>query len=242
LFGVTLLGHRVFSFRGFGFPFSKYGFLQMGGVINALSLFSLCELETCLETITPILPPFPPPPELLFHPGFLVLYTSPHPPFSENEVNKQPNTNTHKTNQPTDKMAWTPPTSLTATTTTNPRPIAILGAGVLGRRIACTFVAAGYLVHIRDPSPSARAEALSFIDANKSAFRSKLNPTPYNYNHLSEITTNLFGNYAAHPDIDTAVRNAWLVIEAVPEKLDLKIDIMAELAAKTPRDCNPREQ
>ena len=112
-------------------------------------------------------------------------------------------------------MTWTPPTSLTALIiTTNPRPIAILGACVLGRRIACIFVAAGYLVHIRDPSPSARAEALSFIDANKSAFRSKLNPnTPYNHNnqHHTESspscetkTTNPFGNYAAHPDIDAA--------------------------------------
>jgi 3-hydroxyacyl-CoA dehydrogenase len=34
-----------------------------------------------------------------------------------------------------------------------------------------------------------------------------------------------------------AVRNAWLVIEAVPEKLELKIATFAELEALVPDDC-----
>jgi 3-hydroxyacyl-CoA dehydrogenase len=34
-----------------------------------------------------------------------------------------------------------------------------------------------------------------------------------------------------------AVTNAWLVIEAVPEKIQLKIDTFAELDALTPADC-----
>lgn len=37
--------------------------------------------------------------------------------------------------------------------------------------------------------------------------------------------------------LQEAVTNAWLVIEAVPEKLQLKIDTFAELAAVAPSDC-----
>lgn len=43
------------------------------------------------------------------------------------------------------------------------RPIVLLGAGVLGRRIATAFLAGGYNVHIRDPSKKALSDAGSFI-------------------------------------------------------------------------------
>ncbi|KAK0653100.1 hypothetical protein B0T16DRAFT_444152 [Cercophora newfieldiana] len=117
-------------------------------------------------------------------------------------------------------MTWTRPTIGT-------RPIAVLGAGVLGRRIACVFVAGGYNVRIRDPSPQARSDAIAFIDTNKTQFASELNPT-------KSIAP---GSYTAVEDIDSAVRDAWLVIEAVPEKLELKIDTFGELDRKAPRDC-----
>lgn len=45
------------------------------------------------------------------------------------------------------------------------------------------------------------------------------------------------GQYRAFADLDSAVRNAWLVIEAVPEKLQIKIDTMGEVDQKTPADC-----
>jgi len=107
------------------------------------------------------------------------------------------------------------------------RPVAILGAGVLGRRIACSFVAGGFNVHIRDPVEQARNDALQYIEDHHQEY-AKFTPTP-------ERTT--FGTYTASEDIDTAVADAWLVIEAVPEKLDLKIDTYAELDAKAPQDC-----
>ncbi|KAK4446743.1 YWTD domain-containing protein [Podospora aff. communis PSN243] len=127
--------------------------------------------------------------------------------------------NTHQPHQHA-TMTWTRPTTTT-------RPIAILGAGVLGRRIATVFVAGGYNVHIRDPSPSARSDALAFIAANAAHFASELNPT-------KSIPP---GSYSAYEDIASAVKNAWLVIEAVPEKLDLKVEIFEELDRKAPRDC-----
>ncbi|KAK3372730.1 cytochrome P450 [Podospora didyma] len=121
------------------------------------------------------------------------------------------------------KMTWTP-------STTGSRPVAVLGAGVLGRRIACCFVSGGYNVHIRDPSAEARRAAVQYIDENKEAYTKHLPATTLTKDHK-------FGSYVASELIDTAVKEAWLVIEAVPEKIELKIDTMAELDHKAPADC-----
>ncbi|KAK9775037.1 hypothetical protein SCAR479_08311 [Seiridium cardinale] len=107
------------------------------------------------------------------------------------------------------------------------RPVAVLGGGVLGRRIACSFVAAGYNANIRDPSAEARRDALSFIDSHKQEFATLAKPS----------TPGLFGSYTAYEDIESAVRDAWLVVEAVPEKLELKIDTFELLDKFAPHDC-----
>lgn len=44
------------------------------------------------------------------------------------------------------------------TSTPKERPIVLLGAGVLGRRIAATFLAGGYTVRIRDPNSAVLAD------------------------------------------------------------------------------------
>ncbi|KAJ6035396.1 hypothetical protein N7460_009571 [Penicillium canescens] len=105
------------------------------------------------------------------------------------------------------------------------RPIVILGAGVLGRRIASVFIAGGYTVHIRDPSPQALKDAATFIDAHHGEF------TAITPKHPAS------GTYATFTEIPPAVQNAWLVIEAVPEKLDLKISTFAEVDKNAPADC-----
>lgn len=113
---------------------------------------------------------------------------------------------------------WSPPNI-------GSRPVVLLGAGVLGRRIATVFVAAGYNVRVRDPSQEARDAAIEYIDSHKNEF-SRLSKGKRSY-----------GEYSAIADIDTAVKDAWLVIEAVPEKLELKIDTFAEVDQKAPADC-----
>lgn len=45
------------------------------------------------------------------------------------------------------------------------------------------------------------------------------------------------GNAESFEDLADAVSNAWLVIEAVPEKIQLKIDTFAELETLTASDC-----
>lgn len=95
------------------------------------------------------------------------------------------------------------------------RPVTVLGGGVLGRRIACTWVAGGWDVKIRDPDPSQRNAALHYIENNVSSYASVIGTTP--------------GKASAYEDLAEAVKDAWTVIEAVPEKLSLKIDTFADL-------------
>ncbi|KAJ6000985.1 3-hydroxyacyl-CoA dehyrogenase [Penicillium waksmanii] len=105
------------------------------------------------------------------------------------------------------------------------RPLALLGAGVLGRRIACVFAAAGYNVQLRDPSADARQAALDYVAENIKSYSK--------YAKGNRV----FGQCQAFPDLESTVHNAWLVIEAVPENLQIKIDTMGELDKFTPPDC-----
>ncbi|EHK42211.1 hypothetical protein TRIATDRAFT_146809 [Trichoderma atroviride IMI 206040] len=114
-------------------------------------------------------------------------------------------------------ITWQPPLDY------RNRPVAVLGAGVLGRRIACIWASAGYDVRIRDPSAQQRSDGITYVEENVAAYSQKTGKTP--------------GKAQAFDNIQEAVENAWLVIEAVPEKIQLKIDTFAELDALTPADC-----
>jgi 3-hydroxyacyl-CoA dehydrogenase len=105
------------------------------------------------------------------------------------------------------------------------RPLAILGGGVLGRRIACTWAAGGWNVNIRDPSPEQRTAALHYVENNINEYP-KQTGIPKNQGHVQ-----------AFADLEDAVKDAWTVIEAVPEKLQLKIDTFGELEKATKADC-----
>ncbi|KAJ5261009.1 Dehydrogenase multihelical [Penicillium angulare] len=137
------------------------------------------------------------------------------------------------------------------------RPVTVIGGGVLGRRIACAFVAAGYHVNVRDTSPEALEASVKYIDAHKEEYfmmprisketeeACSANEEPTDKEPITSITkidleayTHApFGTCKTFTDIQTAVSNAWLAVEAVPEKLELKIDILAELDAAAPADC-----
>lgn len=141
------------------------------------------------------------------------------------------------------------------------RPVAIIGGGVLGRRLACVFVAAGYNVHVRDPSTEALQGVVEYIDAHKQEYSlmpriSKDNgasrESPRDEDHHADggstdhafstvdfesYTQAPFGNYKTFTEVGPTVSNAWLVIEAIPEKLNLKIETFKELDERCPADC-----
>lgn len=88
------------------------------------------------------------------------------------------------------------------------RPVAVIGAGTLGRRIAAVFSAAGSAVRIVDIDAGQRDDALRYVAEQVPALAARSGRTP--------------GEVSADADAEAAVPGAWLVIEAVPERLDIK--------------------
>jgi len=98
------------------------------------------------------------------------------------------------------------------------RPVAVVGAGTLGRRIAAVFAAGGTDVQIFDPSGEQLAAARDYAEQHLSEMRTALG--------LRDAPT---GGVATFDELGEAVRGAWMVIEAVPELVDLKRRVFGEL-------------
>ncbi|KAJ5220567.1 hypothetical protein N7468_009771 [Penicillium chermesinum] len=133
--------------------------------------------------------------------------------------------------------AWQPPKNYRT------RPVALLGAGVLGRRIgmfycvkldtlfvqevnnraAAIWASAGYSVHVRDPSADQRAACETYVKENVASYAANTGAEP--------------GKVTTFEDMAPALENAWLLIEAVPEKIQLKIDTFELVEKLAPADC-----
>ena len=107
-------------------------------------------------------------------------------------------------------MSFTVPTNIST------RPVAIIGAGTLGRRIALMFAAHGADVKINDLSDVQRRGAVDYVTQELPGLR-------------SQLTDVVPGKVSEEADIADAVRNAWLVVEAIPERLELKKQIFGQL-------------
>ncbi|KAK1994912.1 3-hydroxyacyl-CoA dehydrogenase [Colletotrichum falcatum] len=103
------------------------------------------------------------------------------------------------------------------------RPVAVLGAGVLGRRIACTWASGGYDVRVREPDVKQHQPCLDYVRQNIGSYPASGSTRP--------------GTVRIFEDLPPAVEDAWLVIEAVPERIQMKIDAFAELEAAAPSDA-----
>ena len=103
------------------------------------------------------------------------------------------------------------------------RPVCVLGGGVLGRRIAACFVAAGHHVRIRDPSEDARKGAVQYLKDNLGSFIA--------------LTSHKPGTYEAVASLSEGVKDCWLVFEAVPEVLKIKEETFKDLERDAPQDC-----
>lgn len=101
--------------------------------------------------------------------------------------------------------------------------VAVLGAGTMGHGIAHVCAAAGYRTALFDVSAGAVEAGLSKITANldKGIARGKV---------TEEQKAQTLSNLHGEPDFDAAVSGVNLVIEAVPEKLPLKHDVLTRAA------------
>lgn len=113
-------------------------------------------------------------------------------------------------------MSWTKPDTTT-------RPIAVIGGGVLGRRICLMWTAAGKKVHLYEKSQEVAKAALEYVAENVKEQATKNGTEP--------------GTLTAIPTLVEAVGDAWMVIEAIPEILDIKIPLFGELDSLTKPDC-----
>jgi 3-hydroxybutyryl-CoA dehydrogenase len=96
------------------------------------------------------------------------------------------------------------------------RPVAVIGAGTLGRRIAVMFAAHGAQVRIHDLAEAQRNAAVEYVSQN----------LPGLADRLTDVVP---GRVSANADIAEAVHDAWLVVEAVPERLELKKQVFGQL-------------
>ncbi|OFT56861.1 hypothetical protein HMPREF3151_09205 [Corynebacterium sp. HMSC05H05] len=105
------------------------------------------------------------------------------------------------------------------------RPIAVIGAGVLGARIALMMADRGGTVHLSDPvSQEALDKAKAYIDEN-------LEKTVESFNADDGFDGGFRpGEVKYFTDNSEAAKGAWLVIEAVPEKIDIKNSTYEDIA------------
>ena len=102
--------------------------------------------------------------------------------------------------------------------------LAVLGAGAMGRGIAHVAAVAGYTTRLFDPQESARTGAHAAIarNLNKGVELGKV---------AAEAAAAALGRLSLHAALESAVEGSDFVIEAVPEKMALKIETFARAAA-----------
>ena len=104
------------------------------------------------------------------------------------------------------------------------RPIAVIGSGTLGRRIALMASTRGGEVYLFDPHQRSLEAGLTYVTETLPAV-------------VASIPGATAGRVRGEMDLATAVRSAWLVVEAVSEQLDLKRIVFGELDSFAPKDA-----
>ncbi|MGD6792737.1 3-hydroxyacyl-CoA dehydrogenase family protein [Metabacillus indicus] len=100
--------------------------------------------------------------------------------------------------------------------------IAVIGSGLMGSGIAQAFAAAGKTVYLYDLSEQVLGKALAGIEKSLSRF--------VKAGHLTdEGKSQALANIETYTVLADAVKQAELVVEAVPENLELKKNVFAEL-------------
>ena len=98
------------------------------------------------------------------------------------------------------------------------RPVTIDGVGTLGRRIATVFAAGGSDIRIFDVSAEQREAGRAYVEQHATDVAQALDLRPERA-----------GRVDVAGDRAQAADGAWLVIESVPENIDIKTDVFGEL-------------
>jgi enoyl-CoA hydratase/3-hydroxyacyl-CoA dehydrogenase len=108
--------------------------------------------------------------------------------------------------------------------------IAVLGAGVMGHSIAQVAAGAGYMVTIRDI-------AQEYIDSAKGRIESGLKRNVDRGRMSEEDANMLLGRISYTLDLGESVKGADLIIEAIPENLELKKKVWNDVEKEAREDA-----
>jgi 3-hydroxybutyryl-CoA dehydrogenase len=107
------------------------------------------------------------------------------------------------------------------------KEVAVLGLGTLGAQIASQAAASGYDVSAYDLEDGVFQRSMS---AFLSIDQSKVRPSPIKVYEWPAAAKKI----KMHSSLDQAVRNADIVMEVVPENLDLKLQVWREMGEAAP--------
>jgi len=107
--------------------------------------------------------------------------------------------------------------------------IAVLGAGIMGHGIAQIAAAAGYKVAVRDIKQE-------FLDNGLKGITKSLDYLVKRERITTEVKEEILGRITFTLDLKEAVGDAHLVIEAIPEKMEIKHLVWKEAAELAPGD------
>ena len=108
--------------------------------------------------------------------------------------------------------------------------IAVIGAGVMGSGIAQVLAQAGNEVHCTDVAEEAVAKALEGVTEGRYGFERAVARGKLDRSGADAALSRL----SFSTNFEEAVENAELIVECVPEKLDLKIKVFRELDRLAP--------
>jgi 3-hydroxybutyryl-CoA dehydrogenase len=106
--------------------------------------------------------------------------------------------------------------------------IAVLGAGTMGHGIAHAAIAAGYTTYLFDVSRTQLDRGAAGIEA---VFQKSIELGKLSHEDAQAMRGRLHLSLA----IDDAVRHADLTIEAAPEKIELKVNLLGEVEMSAPQ-------
>jgi len=108
--------------------------------------------------------------------------------------------------------------------------VAVLGAGAMGAQIGALAAEAGYDVKIRDIEDRFLEKGRQLIESNYDRRISRGRLT-------EEAKKDYMSRMTFLVDVKEAVKDADIIIEAVPEIMDLKKSVLKEVTALCPADC-----
>ena len=112
------------------------------------------------------------------------------------------------------------------------RPVAVFGAGTLGRRIALMFASRGGTVRVYDPSAEQATAATEYVAQTlPEVVHKRCREDACRLPASGEV-----GLAKAAGSVAEALDDAWLVVEAVPEKLEIKIPLWGQIDDAAPAD------